>query len=209
MKCDCLLVGVGGQGVISIAAVIAQSAVKEGLSVRQSEVHGMAQRGGAVLSHLRLAGPERSGPPENPGLPGNSGTIAGDLVPKGGADLIIATEPLESLRYLSWLSPEGTLVSSRETIINIPNYPDQTEIEAAIKSLPHSVLINAVELAKETGLARTINMVMVGAASPFIPVSEETLENTIKELFAAKDPKLAELNVKAFRLGRSQNASAK
>jgi len=189
VKCDCILAGVGGQGVLSISAIIAQSAGKAGFSVRQSEVHGMAQRGGAVLAHLRLAETE----------------IAGDLVPRGGADLIIATEPLESLRYLSWLSPKGMLVSSAENFINIPNYPETTEIEKAVKSLPKSILINATELAKEAGHPRAVNMVMVGAASLFLPIPEETLEETITEIFAANDPKLAETNIRALKLGRLQN----
>ena len=191
MKCDCLLVGVGGQGVLSVAAVIARSAAKIGCPVRQSEVHGMAQRGGAVLAHLRLAGQGEA--------------IYGDLVPRGSADLIISMEPLESLRYLSWLSPDGMVVSSADNLINIPNYPEKTEIENAIKSLPKSLLINAGELAKEAGLARTVNMVMVGAASPFLPIPEGILESTIAEMFIAKDPKLAELNKKAFALGRAVN----
>jgi indolepyruvate ferredoxin oxidoreductase beta subunit len=153
----------------------------------------MAQRGGAVLAHLRLAGAGE--------------TIAGDLVPRGGADLIIAMEPLESLRYLSWLSPKGMVVSSAENLINIPNYPEKTAIEDAVKSLPNSALINAAELAKEAGHPRTVNMVMVGAASPFLPISAETIESVIAELFTAKDPKLVEANVKAYKLGRAGRGS--
>lgn len=190
IKCDCLLAGVGGQGVLSIAAIIARAAARAGYAVRQSEVHGMAQRGGAVLAHLRIAG----------------APIAGDLIPRGGADMIISMEPLESLRYLSWLSPQGTLVSAAETFINIPNYPEEAEIEKAIKTLPKSALVNAAELARKAGLPRAVNMVMVGAASPFLPIPKETLESTVTEMFAAKDPKLAEANVKAFRLGIEGNA---
>jgi indolepyruvate ferredoxin oxidoreductase beta subunit len=193
IKCDCLLVGVGGQGVLSIAAIIARAAAKAGYTVRQSEVHGMAQRGGAVLAHLRLAG--------TAGDPVQRETIAGDLVPRGGANLIISMEPLESLRYLSWLSPEGMLVTAAENFINIPNYPDSKKVEKAIKSLPKSALVNAAELAREAGLPKAVNMVMVGAASPFLPIPQEMLETTITEIFAAKDPKQAEANVKAFRLG--------
>ena len=189
MKCDCLLVGVGGQGVLSVAAVIARAAAKIGCPVRQSEVHGMAQRGGAVLAHLRMAG--------------QGETIAGDLVPKGTADLIISMEPLESLRYLAWLSPGGMVVSSADSLINIPNYPEKAAIAEAIKSLPKSAYINTEELAREAGLARTVNMVMVGAASPFLPIPAEILEATIAELFGAKDPKLAEFNKKAFTLGKN------
>ena len=189
MKCDCLIVGVGGQGVLSVAAIIARSAAKLGFSVRQSEVHGMAQRGGAVSAHLRLAG--------------FGETIAGDMVPKGEADLIIAMEPLESLRYLSWLSPDGMVVSSADSLINIPNYPEKAEIEKAIKSLPKSLLINAEALAREAGMVRTVNIVLVGAASPFLPIPAQMLESTITEIFIAKDPRLAELNKTAFNLGRS------
>ena len=189
MKYDCLLVGVGGQGVLSVAAVIAHSAAKINYSVRQSEVHGMAQRGGAVLAHLRLAGPGE--------------TIAGDLVPKGAADIIISMEPLESLRYLAWLSPGGMVVSSADSLINIPNYPEKEELEKAVKSLPKSAYIPAGELAREAGLARTVNIVMVGAASPFLPIPEDVLENTIVGMFTAKGRELAEFNKKAFQLGRS------
>jgi indolepyruvate ferredoxin oxidoreductase beta subunit len=184
-----LLVGVGGQGVLSLAAIIASAAAKTGCSVRQSEVHGMAQRGGAVSAYLRIAG--------------QAEPIYGDLVPKGGADLIIAMEPLESLRCLAWLSPEGMVVSSADSLVNIPNYPEKDQIVKAIKSLPKSSLINAGELAKEAGHARTVNMIMVGAASPFLPIPAEILESAIAEMFSAKDPELAELNKKAFFLGRS------
>jgi indolepyruvate ferredoxin oxidoreductase beta subunit len=190
MKKDIILAGVGGQGVLSIAAIIAQAAVKTGLSVRQSEVHGMAQRGGAVLAHLRISGQ----------------AIFCDLVPQGGADLIISMEPLESLRYAAWLSPEGALVSSSEPFINIPAYPDIEGILRLIGQFPLFRIVEASRLAREAGFARAVNMVMVGAASPFLPIPAETLEETIAELFAPKDPAVAEANKKAFTLGR--NAAA-
>jgi indolepyruvate ferredoxin oxidoreductase beta subunit len=184
MKCDCILAGVGGQGVLSIAAIIAQAAVAQGYRVRQSEVHGMAQRGGAVLAHLRIA----------------DGAIPGDLVPRGGADLLISMEPLESLRYLAWLSPDGALVTAAEPVINIPDYPDIAALHEAVEKLPKKRLVKAAELAKEAGLSRAVNMVMVGAASPHLPIKAETLEKTITDMFAAKNP---EANVKAFQLGRT------
>ncbi|MDR2029167.1 MAG: indolepyruvate oxidoreductase subunit beta [Treponema sp.] len=190
MKKDIILAGVGGQGVLSIAAIIAQAAVKTGLVVRQSEVHGMAQRGGAVLAHLRISGQ----------------AIPCDLVPQGGADLIISMEPLESLRYAAWLSPEGALVSSSEPLVNIPGYPNIGDILDLIGKFPLSRTLEASRLAREAGLARAVNMVMVGAASPFLPIPAETLENTIAELFAAKDPALAEANKRAFALGRKAAA---
>ncbi|MDR0451958.1 MAG: indolepyruvate oxidoreductase subunit beta [Treponema sp.] len=188
MKRDIILAGVGGQGVLSIAAIIAHAAVGAGLNVRQSEVHGMAQRGGAVLAHLRIS----------------SGAIASDLVPRGGADLIIAMEPLESLRYAAWLGPKGALVTATEPFVNIPDYPAPDSIADVIKRFPVYRLVDASALAKKAGHLRAVNMVMVGAASPFLPVSAETLEGTINAMFAAKAPELAEINSKAFKLGREQ-----
>jgi indolepyruvate ferredoxin oxidoreductase beta subunit len=187
MKCDVILAGVGGQGVLSIAAIIAQAAVQEGLAVRQSEVHGMAQRGGAVLAHLRLS----------------EGPIASDLVPQGGADLIISMEPLESLRYAPWLSPKGALVTAAEPFINIEDYPELPLIIKAVEGFPLYRIVEAAVLAKEAGFARAVNMVMVGASSPFIPIPEEALKNTIAAQFAAKGSAVAEANMKAFALGRN------
>jgi indolepyruvate ferredoxin oxidoreductase beta subunit len=186
MKCDVILAGVGGQGVLSIAAIIARAAVSEGLAVRQSEVHGMAQRGGAVLAHLRIS----------------NEAIASDLVPRGGADIIISMEPLESLRYASWLSPSGALVTAAEPLVNIANYPELSTVLAAIRGFPLWRLLEASALAKEAGLARAVNTVMVGAASPFLPVQAETLEKTIAAMFAGKDAAVVAANTKAFRLGR-------
>ena len=193
MKCDVILAGVGGQGVLSVAAVIAKAAVREGFAVRQSEVHGMAQRGGAVLAHLRIA--DRA--------------IASDLVPRGGADLVLSMEPLESLRYAAWLSPKlasgrpGALVSAAESFVNIPDYPDLEGIHKAIKTFPLYRIVQAAALAKEAGLARSVNMVMVGAASAFLPIKAETLERTIEEMFAGKGQAAVEANKKAFGLGRN------
>jgi indolepyruvate ferredoxin oxidoreductase beta subunit len=186
MKCDVILAGVGGQGVLSIAAIIAAAAVEQGLQVRQSEVHGMAQRGGAVLAHLRIA----------------DKAIASDLVPRGSADLILSMEPLESLRYAAWLSPNGALVSAAEPLVNIPNYPNQEEIAGVIKRFPIFRLVEAAALAKEAGLARAVNMVMVGAASAFLPIDAKNLEETIEKMFAQKDMNLAIANKKAFALGK-------
>ncbi|MDR2181395.1 MAG: indolepyruvate oxidoreductase subunit beta [Treponema sp.] len=190
MNCDCILSGVGGQGVLSIAAIIAHAAVKSGCTVRQSEVHGMAQRGGAVLAHLRIAG----------------GPIAGDLVPRGAAHLVVSMEPLESLRYLPWLSPDGALVTAAEPFVNIPDYPEPGIILAAVEKLPRGRAVPAAALAKEAGLARAVNMVMVGAASPYLPVTAEILEETIGELFAAKNP---EANIRAFRAGRNASGETR
>jgi len=187
MKYDVILAGVGGQGVLSVASIIACAALSEGLQVRQSEVHGMAQRGGAVLAHLRIA----------------DGKIPGDLVPKGGADLIISMEPLESLRYVSWLKKGGAVVAASQPLVNINNYPDIEGIVSTIKRLPVWRLVEAAALAKEAGLSRAVNTVMVGAASFFLPIKSKSLEKTIADAFSRKEPSVIQANAKAYLLGQS------
>jgi len=187
MKYDVILAGVGGQGVLSVASIIAHAALSEGLAVRQSEVHGMAQRGGAVLAHLRIA----------------DGKIPGDLVPKGGADLIISMEPLESLRYLSWLKKDGAVVAASQPFVNISNYPDIQEIISTIKRLPVWRLVEADALAKEAGLSRAVNTVMVGASSFFLPLKSKSLEKTIAEVFSKKGETVVKANTKAYHLGQT------
>ncbi len=186
MKYDIILCGVGGQGVLSVAAAIAAAAASEGLQVRQSEVHGMAQRGGAVMSHLRLS----------------DNVIPGDLVPRGGADMLISMEPLEALRYTEYLRPEGTCVSADAAFENIPNYPDLEDIKSRVDSLPNSRLVDAASLAKEAGNTRAVNMVMVGAASSYLPLPQDSLESAITTLFSRKGDKIVAMNIEAFRSGR-------
>jgi len=187
MKYDVILAGVGGQGVLSVASIIALAAMNEGLQVRQSEVHGMAQRGGAVLAHMRLS----------------DKSIVGDLVPKGGADMIIAMEPLESLRYISYLKPDGILITAAEPFINMNNYPDIEEIHTNIKSLPKWKIIKSAALAKEAGLSKAVNTVMVGAASCFLPVKDKYIEKVISDTFEKKGSEIAKANTNAFKLGQA------
>ncbi len=190
MKYDVILAGVGGQGVLSVAACIATGAMKAGLAVRQSEVHGMAQRGGAVQAHLRLA--------DRP--------IASDLVPRGAADMILGMDPLESLRFLSYLAPEGVLVSSSEPFVNIPDYPAIEALLEAVRRLPRHRLVEAAALAREVGSARAANMVLVGAASEFLPVGRSVLEQAVAELFAGKGQAVVEANLRAFAAGLRRGA---
>ena len=187
MKYDIILCGVGGQGVLSVAAAIATAAAAGGLKVRQSEVHGMAQRGGAVMSHLRIS----------------DETIPGDLVPKGGADLIVSMEPLELLRYTAYLKPHGACVAASKPFENIPNYPDVEDIHSRVESLSGARLIDAAALAKEAGNPRAVNMVMVGAASNSLPLTQDSLEEAISSLFARKGEAVVASNLKAFRSGRA------
>jgi indolepyruvate ferredoxin oxidoreductase beta subunit len=185
MKYDVILAGVGGQGVLSVAACIAAGALKAGLQVRQSEVHGMAQRGGAVQAHLRLS--------DRP--------IASDLVPRGSADMILGLDPLESLRFLSYLSQGGVLVTAVEPFDNIPDYPPAGELLEAIRRLPRHRLVEASALAKQAGSARAANMVLVGAAAAYLPLERAHLEKAISELFAGKGQAVVEANLQAFAAG--------
>ncbi|HOJ27223.1 MAG TPA: indolepyruvate oxidoreductase subunit beta [Candidatus Saccharicenans sp.] len=181
-----IISGVGGQGILSIAFVIDQAALAEGLYFLQSEVHGMSQRGGAVESHLRLSETE----------------IFSPLIPQGEADLILSVEPLEALRYFSFLKPEGTVISSRTPYVNIPDYPPLDEVFREIKKVRESWLIEAGQLAKQAGSLRAENMVVLGAASRYLPLHEDNLKKFIRVLFQSKGEKVVETNLKAFDLGR-------
>ncbi len=183
---DIILAGVGGQGVLSVAAVISLAAIKEGFTIRQSEVHGMSQRGGAVVAHMRLS---RS-------------PIESDLIPKGNADVVLSMEPLESLRYLDYLKPEGSLLTAAEPYANIPDYPDLEEIHNKIRAVESSSIINAKERAKEAGSIRAVNMVLVGALSNKLPIKYESIQESVKDLFGRKGDKVIEINLKALALGR-------
>jgi indolepyruvate ferredoxin oxidoreductase beta subunit len=186
MKNDIILSGVGGQGILSIAAAIGLAAVENNLYLKQSEVHGMSQRGGDVQSHFRLS--------DNP--------VSSDLIPYGQADLIISVEPMESLRYLPWLSEDGWLVTNSNPFINIPDYPPVDEILSEIRKIKNNVIIDADAIAKEIGSARSGNIVVLGAASPFIEMPFASLENAIRKLFERKGEEIVELNLKALKAGR-------
>jgi indolepyruvate ferredoxin oxidoreductase beta subunit len=186
MKCDIVLAGVGGQGILSIAAIIGYAAVESGLYLKQAEVHGMSQRGGAVLSHLRIADKE----------------IFSELVPEGRADLILSAEPMESLRYLPFLSPEGWIVTNSTPFVNIPNYPEIEAVLVEIKKHPYHLVIDAEATAKEVGNPRGVNMVIAGAASVFIDVPFEKMEEGIQFLFGRKGKDVVNKNLAAITAGR-------
>ncbi len=186
MKCDIILAGVGGQGILSIAATIGLAAVEQNLCLKQSEVHGMSQRGGDVQSHFRLS----------------DKVINSDLIPYGKADLIISVEPMESLRYLPWLSPDGWLVTNSVPFINIPGYPETDALVTEIRKVKNSKILDADAIAKNLGSSKSGNMVILGAASSFISLPFESLENAVRKLFGRKGEEIVELNLKALRAGR-------
>jgi indolepyruvate ferredoxin oxidoreductase beta subunit len=188
MKKDIILAGVGGQGILSIAAIIAYAALEENLYIKQSEVHGMSQRGGAVMSNLRIS--------DKP--------IYSELIPYGKADAIISVEPMESLRYLEYLSPEGWLITNTEPYNNIPNYPELKKVLDEIQTLKHHVILNAEQIAKDIKSRRSSNIVILGAAAPFIGIKYETLENGIRKIFASKGEDIVNVNLKALELGKAE-----
>ena len=187
MKQDIILAGVGGQGILSIAFVIDNAALKQGLDFKQAEVHGMAQRGGAVQSHLRIS--------DQP--------VFSDLIPKGVADMILSIEPMECVRYLDYLSPDGIVVTSRSPFVNIPDYPDIDAVLGAIETVTNRVIVDSEKLAKEAGSPKAQNMVMLGAASPHLILEEANLKEFMRVLFEPRGEKMAEMNMDAFDLGRS------
>ena len=186
MKTDIILAGVGGQGILSIAAIIGMAALENKLFLKQAEVHGMSQRGGDVQSNLRISSKE----------------IASDLIPMGKADLILSVEPMESLRYLPYLSQKGYLVTNTNPFNNIPDYPKNEDLISNIKSLPNHVAIDANKIASDIGSPRSMNIVILGAASPFIDMPFESLENGIRKIFAKKGDEIINVNLKALKSGR-------
>lgn len=186
MKTDIILAGVGGQGILSIATAIGTAALQSNLFIKQSEVHGMSQRGGDVQSHLRLSDKE----------------IASDLIPIGKADIIISVEPMEALRYLPNLSKEGWIVTNTTPFANIPNYPEQDNLIKVLREQKNVIAIDADAIAKSAGSARSSNMVMLGAASAHLNMPFEVIENAVRTLFARKGEEIVEANLKALKAGR-------
>ena len=186
MKKDIILCGVGGQGILSIATIIGEAATKAGLNLKQAEVHGMSQRGGDVQSHLRLS----------------SAPIYSDLIAQGSADMIISMEPMESLRYLPYLSTEGKIVTGSKAFVNIPNYPEMSDVQAELDKLPSVDMMDIDAVAKDAGNPRGANMVLLGmAARHFDILSAQQLRDAIRTVFSRKGDAVVEANLKSFDAG--------
>lgn len=185
MKTDIVLAGVGGQGILSIATILGAAALKDNLHIKQAEVHGMSQRGGDVQSNLRIS----------------SSPISSDLIPMGGADLVVSLEPMEALRYVQWLKPQGWIVTNTVPFVNIGNYPEAGTLDKELHAWPNTVAFDMDEMAKNVATARSSNMVLLGAAAPFIELETEKIEEGIRSVFAVKGEKIVESNIAAFRAG--------
>ncbi len=186
MKTDIILCGVGGQGILSIATIIGEAAMKENLYIKQAEVHGMSQRGGDVQSNLRIS----------------SDPIASDLIPLGSADVIISMEPMEALRYLPFLSQNGWIITSATPFVNIPNYPDMEKVNADLKAVKNVIVVDIEQMAKDNGVPRSANVILLGAAQKALGIEYEKLEEAIRRVFGRKGEKIVEANIKALAIGK-------
>lgn len=190
MKTDIILCGVGGQGILSIATIIGEAAIKDGLYIKQAEVHGMSQRGGDVQSNLRIS----------------SEPINSDLIAEGQADVIISMEPMEALRYLPYLNKEtGWIITSSVPFVNIPNYPDMDKIKEEYSKLNNVVFIDIEQLAKDNNVPRSANMILLGAAQKSLGIGYEEIKAALGRVFARKGEEVVNANIKALNIGISES----
>ena len=187
MKIDIILCGVGGMGALSSAAIISKAALDMGWYMKQAETHGMSQRGGDVQSHLRIS--------DEP--------IASDLIPEGQCDIILSVEPMEALRYLPFLNKNGWVITNKNPFINIPNYPNQDELMAEINKIPNHIIFDADAIAKEIKNPKGANMVVLGAASKYLKIDIEKLEDAVRSIFGKKGDDIINANINALRAGRA------
>ena len=187
MKTDIILCGVGGQGILSIATIIGEAAMKEDMYIKQAEVHGMSQRGGDVQSNLRIS----------------SEPINSDLIPLGGADVIISMEPMEALRYLPFLNKEGWIITSSTPFVNIPNYPEMEKVTEDLNALNNVIMLDIETLAKENDVPRSANVILLGAAQKALGIDYEKLEDAIRSVFGRKGEAVVDANIKALAIGQA------
>ena len=187
MKIDIILCGVGGMGALSSAAIISKAALDMGWYMKQAETHGMSQRGGDVQSHLRIS--------DEP--------IASDLIPEGQCDIILSVEPMEALRYLPFLNKNGWVITNKNPFINIPNSPNQDELMAEINKIPNHIIFDADAIAKEIKNPKGANMVVLGAASKYLKIDIEKLEDAVRSIFGKKGDDIVNANINALRAGRA------
>ncbi len=188
-RLNMLFVGVGGQGILTASDIAAQVGIDLGMEAKKSEVHGFAQRGGVVESHVRWA--ERVGSP---------------TCEKGTVDVLVAFEVLEAARWIEWLRPGGVVVVNDQQIVPMSAsvgdavYPPREEILAALEERAgRVVVVDGLGLARQAGTTRAVNTVVLGALSALLDSPPEVWEEAIVRRVP---PRTAEMNRKAFRLGR-------
>lgn len=188
MKTDIILCGVGGQGILSIATIIGEAAMNENLFIKQAEVHGMSQRGGDVQSNLRIS----------------SNPIASDLIGIAQADVIISMEPMEALRYLPYLNKDGWIITSSSPFVNIPNYPDIDKVMEELNKVGNVIVVDIDRLAKENGIPRSANVILLGAAQKALGIDYDKLEEAVTRVFQRKGQVVVDANIKALALGKKE-----
>lgn len=185
MKLDIILSGVGGQGILSIAAIIGEAALEQGLHIKQAEVHGMSQRGGDVQSNLRIS----------------SRPIHSDLIARGAAHAVVSLEPMEALRYVPYLAKDGWIVTNSSAFVNIPNYPDHESVLAELKAMKNVILLDVDTIAKDADAPRAANMALLGAASAILGIAHDNLERAVEKVFSRKGENVVEANKRALQAG--------
>ncbi len=153
---------------------------------QQAEVHGMSQRGGDVQSNLRIS----------------SNPIASDLIPLGGADVIISMEPMEALRYLPFLAKDGWIITSSTPFVNIPNYPDIEKIRQDLNEIKNVIVLDIEQAAKDNAVPRSANVILLGAAQKALGIEYDKLEDAIRRVFGRKGEAVVEANIKALAIGK-------
>lgn len=188
-----LIVGVGGQGTLLASQIIGRAAVCGERDVKVSEVHGMAQRGGSVVTYVRI------------GAPGEQ--VFSPLIEEGGADIMLAFEPLEAVRWQSMINPDtGVAYVNTQRIppmsvaAGTEQYPDDVE-RRILSGFPRPLMIDAMALAREAGNIRTVNTVLIGALSAHTDIDEDVWRDAIG---STVKPAFRDVNEKAFTLGRRQ-----
>ncbi|MBN1323016.1 MAG: indolepyruvate oxidoreductase subunit beta [Methanotrichaceae archaeon] len=186
---DVTIVGVGGQGVILISEVLGRAAAMAGVPVRGAETHGMAQRGGSVINHTRI------------------GSKLSPMIAEGGANVLLALEPAEALRFGHFLSPGGVAIVNTAPVHPITvttgacAYPDIESLLAPLRRVGNVWSMNATALALQAGTPQAMNVVMLGALSRYLPLPEDLLLDALKEVVP---PKYLDVNLTAFRLGKAE-----
>lgn len=186
MKCDIVVAGVGGQGILAVATIIAKAAAKEYGCVRQSEIHGMSQRGGSVSAFVRFS----------------DGSIASDIILDASAEIILSLEPLESLRYLPLLKADGALITAKDPVINISNYPKLESVYESIRIVEKNLILDLKKIAQLAGSIKAVNIALLGGCSHYLPMQSSNIEKTIAEFFQTKGEFMVQVNLKAYELGR-------
>ena len=185
------LVGVGGQGILLTANMLAKAASLAGLDVKKSEIHGMAQRGGSVVSQVRIGSQVHS-----------------PIIPEGATDVLVAFDKLEALRWAHVLAPDGKAVVNNVYLtpvtVSSGQQKDVEDLDGELaKALKDAKFVDAAALSREAGNERTMNMVIAGALSALFPLKEEFWTAAMDQTFVGPKAKLLDLNKKAFALGRA------